>query len=126
MVRSAFDIVLCHSDDIAENSSKGFEVNGRSLFAVKKRGSLFIYHNRCPHVGLPLNWMPDQFLDTHKELIQCTSHGALFRIDNGQCVSGPCPGQYLRAVGFLETGGTIRISSGLESPGPAQSPCPTD
>lgn len=111
MSRPPFTQELCHRDDIAENSSKGYEADGRFLFVVKKRGSLFIYQNRCPHVGLPLNWMPDQFLDVDRELIQCSSHGALFRIDNGQCVSGPCPGQRLRAIEFVEVEGKIYIGN---------------
>ena len=26
------------------------------VFAVKKRQELFIYLNRCPHLGIPLEW----------------------------------------------------------------------
>lgn len=111
MPRSLFNTVLCNSNDIAADGSKGFEVDGHRLFAVKKRGKLYVYHNRCPHVGLPLNWTPDQFLDTGKDLIQCTSHGARFRIDTGQCVAGPCPGQYLRAVKVKEMGGKVWLNS---------------
>ncbi|MEX1034091.1 MAG: Rieske (2Fe-2S) protein [Cellvibrionaceae bacterium] len=102
-------IPLCGSEDIPDNGSKGFTVDGLQLFAVKKRGQVFVYHNRCPHAGLPLNWLPDQFLDLDRELIQCTSHGALFRIDTGRCVAGPCPGQHLRAVECRETEGQIYI-----------------
>lgn len=101
--------VLCSREDLEENGSRGFEVNGVALFAVRKRGAVFVYRNRCPHVGLPLNWLPNQFLDLDRELIQCTSHGALFRIDNGQCVAGPCPGQSLRAISHREVDGEIHI-----------------
>lgn len=112
----SFAHALCPSDQLAEDCGKGFEVNGLSLFAVKKRGRVYVYQNRCPHVGLPLNWLPDQFLDPDRELIQCSSHGALFRIDNGQCVAGPCPGRFLRAIACREVNGEIRIdSSELES-----------
>lgn len=109
MSRSLPHIALCHSNDIANDSGMGFEVDGLQLFAIKKRGQVFVYHNRCPHLGLPLNWLPDQFLDIDKELIQCSSHGALFRIDNGQCVMGPCSGQYLRAIAYQEIEGEICI-----------------
>lgn len=109
MPEEASLLVLCPSELLANDSSMGFEVEGQAIFAVRKRGRVFVYQNRCPHAGLPLNWMPDQFLDLDKELIQCTSHGALFRIDNGQCVSGPCPGQYLQALECREVNGSICI-----------------
>jgi nitrite reductase/ring-hydroxylating ferredoxin subunit len=104
-------IILCRSDDLADDSSRGFDLDGVRLFAVKKRNRVFIYHNRCPHADLPLNWMPDQFFNVDKSLIQCTSHGALFHIDTGQCVAGPCPGRFLRAVKHQEIKGEICIDS---------------
>jgi nitrite reductase/ring-hydroxylating ferredoxin subunit len=44
----------------------------------------------CPHLGIPLNWAPERFLDLDGTLIQCSSHGALFQIDSGECIAGPC------------------------------------
>ena len=41
---------------------------------------------------------PDQFLDPSNSLIQCATHGALFLIENGECVAGPCAGQSLTAI----------------------------
>jgi nitrite reductase/ring-hydroxylating ferredoxin subunit len=92
--------VLCHIDDLAEDSSKGFELGGKSLFAVKKDGQIFLYHNQCPHLGVELNWQEDQFLDMDNALIQCATHGALFIIEDGECVSGPCQGRRLEPVPF--------------------------
>jgi nitrite reductase/ring-hydroxylating ferredoxin subunit len=105
--------VLCHRDDITDNGSKEFLLSGKQLFAVKKRGQVFVYRNVCPHLGLPLNWVPDQFLDLDRELIQCASHGARFRIDNGQCVAGPCVGKALTAIEFEEIDGVICLDKGF-------------
>lgn len=93
-------IVLCDVDDIGEGTSKSFTVGTVNLFAIKKSGQIYLYQNRCPHAGLPLNWLPDQFLDRDGELILCGSHGALFQIETGRCVAGPCAGRHLRAVDF--------------------------
>ncbi len=90
--------VLCHFDDINEDASKGFCLNEQSLFAVKKDGMLYVYKNSCPHLGIELEWLEDQFLDADNALIQCSTHGALFLIDSGKCVSGPCMGQTLTAI----------------------------
>lgn len=42
--------------------------------------------------------MPDQFLDTHHELIQCSLHGAKSNIEDGFCIFGPCWGQKLESL----------------------------
>ena len=39
--------------------------------------------------------------------IRCTWHGALFRIDDGACVAGPCTGQRLTPWPVTVTDGTI-------------------
>jgi len=56
----------------------------------------------CPHRGVPLEWQPDQFLDPSASLIQCATHGALFLIESGECVAGPCAGQFLTALDSRE------------------------
>lgn len=101
---------LCHSDDIAEGQSKGFEVDGQALLAVRKQGRVYVYRNECPHLGIPLEWLPDQFLDSDGCLIQCAMHGALFLIEDGQCIAGPCQGQALQAIAHTERGGEVLIA----------------
>jgi nitrite reductase/ring-hydroxylating ferredoxin subunit len=86
--------------DIPENGSKGFERNGEKYFAVKKDNTVYIYKNSCPHIGVALEWVEDQFLDSSHTMIQCANHGALFVIESGACVAGPCSGQSLTAVKF--------------------------
>ena len=86
--------------DIAENGSKGFICNGDKYFAVKKQNRIYLYRNICPHIGIPLEWVEDKFLDPSCTMIQCANHGALFIIESGKCVAGPCSGQKLQAVAF--------------------------
>ena len=68
------------------------------MFVVHKDGQFFGYYNICPHTGASLDWQPDQFLDLDKALIQCATHDALFVIDTGFCVSGPCQGESLHII----------------------------
>ncbi|MBA1261265.1 Rieske (2Fe-2S) protein [Stutzerimonas stutzeri] len=100
-------IRLCATGELAEGRSKGFEVGGLRLFAVRKDGVAYVYENRCPHRQIPLEWLADQFLDSSGSLIQCATHGALFLIDSGECVAGPCAGQFLRARPCSERDGII-------------------
>lgn len=101
---------LCHINDIENNASKGFAIDDLRLFAVKKDNQLFIYKNSCPHLGIELEWNDDDFLDSESTLIQCSTHGALFLIPTGECISGPCLGKALQAIAFTEQDdGSIHI-----------------
>lgn len=93
--------ILCNSNDIPEGASRGFTlIDNTTLFVVKKDGEFFVYINSCPHLGIELEWIEDQFLDSEAALIQCSTHGALFTIENGACISGPCLGKSLTAIPF--------------------------
>lgn len=91
---------LCHSNDIPEGGTIGLVAGELSLLAAKKRGQIYLYRNSCPHIGIRLEWQANQFLNIDKSLIQCANHGALFTIEEGNCVAGPCSGQSLEAVPF--------------------------
>ena len=88
--------------DLPEGSSRGFSVNTPSgcedVFLVHINSRLFAYRNSCPHTGGPLDWVPDQFLNLDGDLIQCATHDALFRIEDGTCIAGPCAGKALSPV----------------------------
>ena len=89
---------LCAPNELTEGQSRGFELAELKLLVVRREGQVYAYQNRCPHRGIPLEWQPDQFLDHSNSLIQCATHGALFLIEDGECVSGPCAGQTLTAI----------------------------
>ncbi|MFT7015997.1 MAG: nitrite reductase/ring-hydroxylating ferredoxin subunit [Pseudohongiellaceae bacterium] len=93
-------IKVLDSSELEEGKSVGIEVNNQHLFAVRKDDQLFLYWNRCPHLGTPLEWEENRFLDSDAALIQCSTHGALFQIEDGHCLVGPCKGKYLQPVAF--------------------------
>ncbi|MEE9423271.1 MAG: Rieske 2Fe-2S domain-containing protein [Gammaproteobacteria bacterium] len=102
MSSESTNILLCPLHELPEACSRSFVVkaNGETidLFLVRKEQSVHAYKNSCPHTGGPLDWMPDQFLNIEGDLIQCATHDALFQIESGLCVSGPCTGDRLTAV----------------------------
>lgn len=100
-------VSLCQLDDIADPGSKGFLVQGQHVFAVRQGQQVFVYVNRCPHRGIPLEWVPNQFLDSSGRLIQCASHGALFLPESGECVAGPCSGAHLSPLACHIEGGQV-------------------
>lgn len=102
---------LCALEDIPANGCKELPDSGDpSLFAVRRNGELYLYRNRCPHAGTPLNWMPDRFLSRDGNHLQCSTHGALFTIEDGLCIAGPCPGKSLVAVPFTILGGDVWLA----------------
>jgi len=104
---------LCRLDEVPEGGSRGFTIGTgreqRELFVVRRGAQVFAYENVCPHTGVTLDWQPDVFLDIEKRFIQCATHGALFRIEDGYCIYGPCIGASLRALPTRIEDGLIRL-----------------
>lgn len=61
-------------------------------------GTLRAYLNRCRHLPVPLDGGSRQFLSRDGEHLLCGTHGALYRLDDGFCVEGPCEGESLIAL----------------------------
>lgn len=81
-----------------------------SLMAIRRGEEVFVYLNTCPHWGLPLDIQPGRFLDRSGELILCSTHGALFTIETGNCVRGPCLGATLVRIPVRVEDGTVTIA----------------
>jgi nitrite reductase/ring-hydroxylating ferredoxin subunit len=106
---------LCRLDEIEDGGAREFAPEaGRftGVFAVRRGVEVVVYENSCPHVGVPLNWAPDRFLDARRQHILCGTHGALFRIEDGVCIKGPCMGDALTAVPHRLEDGVILIGEG--------------
>jgi nitrite reductase/ring-hydroxylating ferredoxin subunit len=94
--------ILCNLDDLPVEGAKGLSIAygemTREIFLVRTCDNVYGYINSCPHTGSPLDWMPDQFLNSDKTYIQCATHNALFRIEDGFCVAGPCVNMSLQPI----------------------------
>lgn len=103
-------ISLCRIDDISDGGREVTVGERGSLFLIRRDGEVYAYANACPHTGAPLNWGRDQFLNRDGSLIQCSFHGALFRIEDGLCVWGPCVKQHLESVPVAVRDGEVILS----------------
>eukprot|EP00466_Bigelowiella_natans_P014828 jgi/Bigna1/126113/aug1.2_g821 len=118
---SAGPYFLCNLQDVKDNEAKGIEVPfirvkhflspestkllkrkkdpeeevSVPLIVARKGAVAYGYINKCPHARLPLEWFPDRFMSEDNEFLQCSSHGALFEVETGLCVGGPCVGKSL-------------------------------
>ena len=101
--------VICPLHELADPGARGFTMGEGDWplrgFVVRRGETVRAYVNHCPHADFPLNISPNRFLAPHVPLILCVMHGALFEIESGECVSGPCAGLALRAL-------PVRVASG--------------
>jgi nitrite reductase/ring-hydroxylating ferredoxin subunit len=100
---------LCRVDEIPEGAARGFAVGARKLrvFVARRGGAVYAYVNSCPHVGTPLEWEPDEFMDRDGRHLICSTHGALFRVEDGVCVAGPCQGDRLEPFPIAVRDGVV-------------------
>jgi nitrite reductase/ring-hydroxylating ferredoxin subunit len=105
---------LCRLDALTDPGSTAVIGEGqggpRRLMVIRAKGRVFAYVNDCPHVGLPLDFVPGRFLSADGHHILCANHGALFRIDDGLCIAGPCRGAALEAVPCRIEGGAVVLA----------------
>ena len=72
---------------------------------------LRVYKNACPHLGIQLEMLENEFLDPAREYIVCANHGALFQLEDGLCIAGPCAGQSLQSVGVKIAQGSVYLEN---------------
>jgi nitrite reductase/ring-hydroxylating ferredoxin subunit len=88
--------------EIEHGQSKKFTLRRgqRDLEAliVNYEGAHFAYINRCPHTGITLDWVNNQFFSSDNRYLMCATHGAVFEPPSGECVWGPCFGLSLQNV----------------------------
>ncbi len=102
---------ICHSADLRDGGlAAAFDVvfGGQTChaFALRYRGQVYAYLNRCSHVALELDWQPNKVFDASGEYLICANHGAIFAPDTGACLGGPGRGP-LRAIGCSEHAGVV-------------------
>ena len=89
-------------DDLSDIDARGLvaTVDGkqRNIFVVRKGAQVFAYLNWCPHNQVLIDQIPNKFFNSDMSYIQCSKHGALFKINNGLCVEGPCEGERLKSL----------------------------
>jgi nitrite reductase/ring-hydroxylating ferredoxin subunit len=105
---------LCRIDEIPDGDGKEL-VFGKStlafrMFVVRRGDSVWGYVNRCPHVSLTLNLFPNRFTRPGGDWIVCANHGAVFEIETGHCLAGPCAGESLSPIPLTLREGSVFIA----------------
>jgi nitrite reductase/ring-hydroxylating ferredoxin subunit len=106
VARPPAGVRLCALDDLPDPGARGFAFDPpegapqdawpfRGL-VVRAAGEVRGYVDSCPHIGAPLSADPERYLTRRGDFLMCFNHGALFRIEDGVCVAGPCVTRALR------------------------------
>jgi nitrite reductase/ring-hydroxylating ferredoxin subunit len=105
---------LCALSDIEDGESAAFTITVEDhpleLMAIRRGNKAFVYINSCPHWGSPLDLCPGRFLNRDRTLVQCSTHGAQFRIEDGYCIRGPCLGASLEYVPCIVREGEVVVA----------------
>lgn len=104
--------VLCASAELEEKGRAVlFDVlqyrEPARAFALRFEGRVVAYLNRCAHVPTELDWQPGEFLDSGREFILCSIHGAAYEPRSGRCLAGPCGLGRLTVIEVEERDGTV-------------------
>lgn len=86
------------TDPAAKGLSFGEPGQMFELLLLRHGPRVTAYKNECPHARTTLEFMPGRFFNLEKTHLLCSTHGALFRFEDGACVDGPCPGKHLPPV----------------------------
>jgi len=105
-------VFLCHSAQLQDSASAvPFNVRYFSqpcaAFAVRYAGTVVAYLNRCSHVPMEMDYLPNQFFDSTGHWLMCATHGAMYCPQTGHCSLGPCRGGLVK-IEVSEADGVVR------------------
>ncbi|MDP6967909.1 MAG: Rieske 2Fe-2S domain-containing protein [Gammaproteobacteria bacterium] len=101
-----YPALICAATLLEDNQSLRFQYQQQTGILVRHQGQLRAYINRCPHRHKTLGDGPD-FFDDQSLYLRCEHHQALFSIDTGVCIAGPCKQQRLTSIAIAEREGNI-------------------
>ena len=95
--------VICADQDLAEGGQGvRFAVTAadgvQPAFAIRYRGVVYAYLNRCAHQAVQLDWNEGDFFSFDKEYLMCATHGARYYPTTGACAGGRCNGRGLTSL----------------------------
>lgn len=97
--RSSPRLVTLSKRSWPDGSTKKFtwkeKGKNREGFVIRQGEAYHAYVNLCRHLPISLDLNDNQFLSHDGKHLQCHMHGALYEIDSGLCVGGPCLGARL-------------------------------
>ncbi len=108
--------LVCKSSDL-ESGGMGYRFSVKAknnedlpAFVIRFEEVVHGYINRCAHLPVQLDWREGAFFTYDKDLLICSTHGAIYEPDTGLCVGGPCKGASLQKLQITEREGAVYLS----------------
>ena len=103
--------ILPDASKLAEGRTTRFTLTldgvSQEALALRWRGALYAYVNRCRHQSLPLDFGDGHVFDEAYDAVVCCQNGARYRPDSGVCFDGPCVGGRLTALALELRGSAL-------------------
>ena len=104
-------VALCNSQDLVDGGravpfDPVYAGQTCRALAIRFKGQVYAYLNRCTHVAMEMDYQPDQFFDDTGRWLLCATHGAAYKPDTGACAGGPCRGG-LVSIALTESDGVV-------------------
>jgi nitrite reductase/ring-hydroxylating ferredoxin subunit len=106
------DAIACGSVRIVELPRDAQGRPREAVVVLDGTGTVRAYLNRCRHLPIPLDAGSRVLLDACGRHFRCGTHGALYRLEDGVCVAGPCLGAALVALELrVRDDGTLEVAA---------------
>ena len=80
-----------------------------ALVLLGSDGAPRCYLNECRHLPIPIDLGSKRYLTNDKRHLLCGTHGALYRLNDGVCVTGPCLSLALTTLPLIEEEGVLYV-----------------
>ena len=113
--------LICQSSDVLDGGDgvrfTVLDADGAEApaFVIRHSGMVSGYLNRCAHIQVELDWQHGRFFDDESQLLVCATHGALYLPSSGECVGGPCKGDFLTKIEVREKDGMVYLINHADS-----------
>ncbi|MDB4837782.1 Rieske 2Fe-2S domain-containing protein [Marinomonas sp.] len=88
-------ILIPDAKTLSEGKAINIQVADLGFLITKQKGQIIAYKYLCPHQNKHLNGSEETSLDDAGDYAKCSHHGALFSLQDGRCITGPCQGSFL-------------------------------
>lgn len=111
------EVFVCRESELeageVRSVSLGHDADGRPIQAMVLRdesGVVVAYRNLCRHLPVPLDGGTGELLSADGMHLVCGTHGAIYRLNDGYCVDGPCEGMALHGLSVHRRDGELYVA----------------
>ncbi|MFO1107199.1 MAG: Rieske 2Fe-2S domain-containing protein [Amaricoccus sp.] len=105
---------VCRFEAIPEPGTLAVSLSGFPVLLARSGDLLRAYVNACPHQFLPLDHKGDRIISADGTVLRCTSHGAGFRLADGEGIEGFGLGCALDAIPVSVDAAGVVVIGGID------------